>query len=523
MSRFNLFNSIFEPARARDTAILYEGRAITYDELRAETVAIAERLNATGLSAGERVCLLLNDSPEFIAFFLAACSLGAITVPVNMALRADEHEFILKDCAARIVIIEAEAVQTLFGGSSEEFPHLENIFVVRRNRDFKLPDNAGAKVEFISEAKREPLKTFPTVTDEDASGFILYTSGSTGEPKGAVHRLVDIRHTVRAFCEEVLKVRRGDRLFSSSRLPFAYGLGNAFSFPLSNGATTVLCRERPLPEIISRVFKELQPTIFFGVPVVYKLLLDYHRRVENLECASLRVCVSAGEALPARLCEEWQETFGIELLDGIGSTEMLHMFISNYPGRVRYGSSGEVLPRYEVKLIDDAGEPVGENQIGNLWVKVESAASGYWRREEATARTFVGGWVRTGDLYRRDADGYYFHVGRSDDCFKSKGQWVSPVEVEGVLIRQSGVQSVAVVEDHDEDGLPCVCAFIVAAEIESARLEIELRELARATLPGFKQPRFYSFVEEFPMTATGKIQRFKLRAERRKARMETER
>ena len=247
--------------------------------------------------------------------------------------------------------------------------------------------------------------------------------------------------------------------------------------------------------------------------MVYNLLLDHYRRENKLDCSSLRLCVSAGEALPAQLGEDWEKTFGFELLDGIGSTEMLHMFMSNQRGKVRYGSSGKVLQGYEARLLDQEGKPVAANGDGNLWVKGASAALGYWQRAEATARTFVDGWVRTGDLYRCDVDGYWYHMGRSDDCFKSSGQWVSPVEVEGALLRHERVSRVAVVEDFDKDGLPCACAFVVRKDLDSNTIQIEeeLKQLMKAALPRFKRPRRYLFVNDLPYTATGKVQRFKLK------------
>src|SRR6266496_3832524 len=399
-----------------------------------------------------------------------------------MALRKEEQLFILKDCGARALIIEAGAVDTLLTAdgdgcaSLKDLPALKDSLVVYRQESNPiqiprvrsqpfaelslsyfpspmgegqgrgpdtllttlplnpLPSGEGRAIEC------QPLpEQFPVRGKADAAAFILYTSGSTGEPKGAVHRQADIFYTNETYCSEVLRLRRGDRLFSSSRLPFAYGLGNSFSFPLLNGATTILCREKPTPEVIGRILEEYKPTIFFGVPVVYNLLLDHHRRARTVDCSSLRLCISAGEALPAHLGEEWQKAFGVEVLDGIGSTEMLHMWMSNLEGQVRYGSSGKVLGGYEARLLDEHGNPTPAGAEGNLWVKGQSAAMGYWERPEATARTFVDGWVRTGDLYRCDEDGYWFHMGRSDDCFKSSGQWVSPVEVEGALLRCHGV------------------------------------------------------------------------------------
>jgi benzoate-CoA ligase len=349
----------------------------------------------------------------------------------------------------------------------------------------------------------------------DQPAFILYTSGSTGEPKGAVHRQSDLFYTNETYCREVLHLREGDRLFSSSRLPFAYGLGNAFTFPLLNGCTTILCREKPSPAVIVRVFADYKPTIFFAVPVVYRLLLDNQKnhQTKSLDCSSLRLCLSAGEALPAQIGEDWEKAFGVPVLDGIGSTEMLHMWMSNHQGEVIYGSSGKLLQGYDARLLDPEGRPTPAGMEGNLWVRGASAAIGYWQRPETTAGTFVDGWVRTGDLYRQDSQGYWFHMGRSDDCFKSSGQWVSPVEVEGALLRHKGVSRAAVVEDFDEAGLPCACAFVVRTDEpgDDPGLEQALREMARGALPRYKQPRRYMFVDELPYTATGKIQRFKLR------------
>ncbi len=330
--------------------------------------------------------------------------------------------------------------------------------------------NTRVDEQTLTAAGHISLGEFAPAGDVETPGFILYTSGSTGEPKGAVHRQSDIFYTNKTFSRQVLHLRPGDRIFSSSRLPFAYGLGNSFSFPLLNGVTSILSLEKPTPEVISRIFIDHQPTIFFGVPVIYNLLLEYHRNVSPLECSTLRLCVSAGEALPAQLGEEWERTFGVPILDGIGSTEMLHMFMSNRAGAFRYGSSGKLLPGYNACLLDQNGEPTQPGEVGNLWIRGGSAASGYWRRTEATAQTFIDGWVRTGDLYRCDEDGYW-------------------------------------------DGLPCACAFVVRAKTETSdeELEASLRQLAKGELPRFKRPRNYLFVPELPYTATGKIQRFKLR------------
>ena len=520
MSVENLFDRVFPTDRAARVAVFFEHRQVTYEELRALVIHTAERLGAIGVTKGDRVGILLNDSPEFIASFMAVISLGAIAVPINMALRKEEQLFILKDCGARSAIVEAQAAQRMFCGpeSTSGLTGLEDLLLVSRDNKPIPPRIADFPVQDFVRAQRNALDAeFPTQVDAQAVTFILYTSGSTGEPKGAVHKQSDIFYTNETYCREVLRLREGDRLFSSSRLPFAYGLGNAFTFPLLNGFTTILCREKPSPEVMARVFEEYRPTIFFGVPVVYRMLLEQHRNVEALDTSSLRLCISAGEALPAQLGEEWQRTFGVEVLDGIGSTEMLHMFMSNHESDVRYGSSGKLLDGYQARLIDHEGNPVLSGDVGNLWIRGKSAAAGYWQRPETTAQTFADGWVRTGDLYRSDADGFWWHMGRSDDCFKPTGQWVSPVEVEGVLLRSENIRAVAVVEGFDKDGLSCVCAFVVRGDeqMSAETVEQSLRARCENALPRFKQPRRYVFVSELPYTATGKVQRFKLREQLR--------
>lgn len=517
MKPSTLFEAIFAEGRDAQTAVVCDRGSITYGELKAETTRLARILTALDVRNGERVAILLHDSPEFIAAFIGVQAVGALAVPINMALLPNDQRAILEDCTARTVIIEATLCNTLLTHALDTLRFVENVVVVPRDDNSSVEIQGRRIVDLTSTPALGPAPDFQATPSAEERAFILYTSGSTGEPKGAVHSQSDAFYTNQTFCKQVLDLRPNDRLFSSSRLPFAYGLGNSFSFPLLNGCTSILSLPKPTPEIIRQTLHHFAPTIFFGVPVVYNLLLEYHRRTP-IDCSSLRLCISAGEALPPHLGEAWQDTFGVEVLDGIGSTEMLHMWMSNFSGAVRYGSSGKLLAGYEARLLDQDGHETASDAEGNLWVKGASAASGYWQRPETTARTFVDGWVRTGDIYRHDDQGYWFHMGRSDDCFKSSGQWVSPVEVESVLLRQGGVHAAAVVEELDKNGLPGPCAFIVCGDEASNKVELEssLKLLAEQSLARFKRPRRYLFVSELPYTATGKVQRFKLREQLRK-------
>ncbi|HSE26572.1 MAG TPA: benzoate-CoA ligase family protein [Pyrinomonadaceae bacterium] len=522
----NLFEAIFS-AGSDSCSVIFAGREISYAALKENTLQMVESISQMGVARGDRIAFLLNDSPEFISAFIATCSLGAIAVPVNMALRPEEQCSILHNSGARLALVEPNFRKLFLTDAFEKLQDLESVVVIDHRNDGQ---SAGFEQIRRKQVNRQTeISDIPardmTSPGPDDPAFILYTSGSTGEPKGAIHTQADMFATNAGFCKQVLSLTPTDRLFSSSRLPFAYGLGNSLTFPLLNGATTILSSEKPTPDVISSIFVRDRPTIYFGVPVVYNRLLEHHNRGSELDCSSLRLCVSAGEALPAHLGETWEKTFGVPILDGIGSTEMLHMFMSNKQNDIKYGSSGKVLDGYEAKLLDSDGSSItADNQEGHLWIKGASAARAYWKRPEETEKTFVDGWVRTGDLYVRDQEGFWFHMGRSDDCFKSSGRWVSPIEVEGVLLRHGRVARAAVVEDFDDEHLPCACAFIVSEDVESnpSEIESELRALAAESLPKFKRPRRYIFLDELPYTATGKVQRFKLRQELRDRRSETD-
>ena len=499
---FNLCDYFLSDSRlskiADDTAIEYRGTRLSYKELHRLVQSWAARLTANGVKAGDRVALLLYDSPLFVAAFLAGARVGAVSVPINTSLPADDVTFIIADSGARLIICEAELEVKLAGIGTRASGEPTIVRVDAR----RWPgDHSDAGDGFFNSGS----------TTGDSPAFMLYTSGSTGTPKGALHRHRAPRDTALTYGANVLQLTKADRVYSSSRLFFAYGLGNSLTFPLAAGATVILDCERPTPDRIAKVFSERKPTVFFGVPAVYRALLDFQAR-QPLDVSSLRMCVSAGEALPAPLFEQWRDAFGLEILDGIGSTEMLHIFISNRPGQARAESSGQIVEGYGARLLDDAGSEVVADAPGNLWVQGASAFTGYWKREDLTAATIQDGWVRTGDVYRRDDAGFYYHIGRSDDCFKVSGMWVSPVEVESVLAAHPAVVEAAVVSARGADGLATARAYVVIRPEDDAEATIaDLPAFAAARLPRYKTPTQVVRVEALPRTATGKVQRFKLR------------
>jgi benzoate-CoA ligase len=509
---FNLRNYLLSDEKLKTagshTAIEFRGHQITYANLREAVTACTKQLLALGVKEGDRVAILLFDSPEFIAYFLATVSLKAICVPINTFLSAEEIRFILKDSGSTALVSEDDLAER--AESPESDNEIQKLIITK--------NSLGLAFQSSSSKPSPPSTTLSTLeetlnsTYRDTPAFILYTSGSTGTPKGALHSHGNVEATVRGFAADVLNVLSTDKIFSASRLFFAYGLGNSLSFPLAAGATVILESGRPTPQIISKIFQEQRPTIFFGVPAVYRALLDLHRSGATVDTSSLRMCVSAGEALPATIFEEWRSTFGLLLLDGIGSTEMLHMFISNREGAAKAGSSGQVVNGYEAEILDDEGNPISVGEQGNLWIKGSSAMAGYWQRDDLTANVLRDEWMRTGDIYRQDGEGFYYHIGRSDDCFKVKGLWVSPIEIESVLLCHPEVIEAAVVASRDENGLATAKAYLVIRN-ESESLKRELFEFARARLAAHKTPSQFQFVLEMPRTSTGKIQRFRLRQE----------
>src|SRR5436190_22443465 len=490
--------------RAKRVAIRYDGQDITYGDVLAGANRCGNALRRIGVRMEQRVVLLLPDCPEFVYAFWGALKIGAVPIPTNTLLKPRDYEYILNDSRAEVAVVGEELAPAI----EEVRPRLRFLpqLVVAGRAG---PGQVGL-AELVAE---EPADLDAAATTKDDIAFWLYTSGTTGTPKAAVHLQHDMVVCCEAFGRHVLEIGPDDRTFSVAKLFFAYGLGNALYFPFHVGASTILYPGRPEPAKVFEVITRERPTLFYAVPTAYAALLQVPDADRLYDLRSVRVCSSAGEALPKAIYERWHEKFGLEILDGIGSTEMCHTFIANRRGTVRPGSSGTVVPGYEAKLVDDAGREVAVGEVGNLMVKGDSACSCYWNQHERTKQTIEGEWVRTGDKYTRDVDGYFWYAGRSDDMIKAGGMWVSPAEVEGALTEHPAVVEAGVVGGEDKDELVKPLAFVVLARGQSASpaLEAELKAFVKERLAPYKYPRWIVFVDELPKTATGKIQRFKLR------------
>jgi len=490
-------------------AIVGEPREVSYGELAALANRAGNALRAQGVSRGDRVLIVLLDSAEFIATFFGAAKIGAVAVPVNPFARSSDYIHYLENSAPRAAIIHSEALAEFLPASSV-LPQVP--IVVVGERKINLRGVSCAKWSEWIAAASEKLAAADTSPGDPA--FMLYTSGSGGAPKAAVHRHAAMLATSRGFARGVLDLREEDVTFSVSKLFFAYGLGNGMYFPLSAGARTVLNPERTKVDRVIELVKGRRPTIFFAVPTFYAAILrEAEEKNCDLDFSSVRQCVSAGEALPVEIFERWRKRLGLEILDGIGSTEMLHMFISSRPGKCKPGSCGFPVPGYEVRIVDDIGASVRDGEIGNLWVRGASAFAEYWRIPELTARTKRGDWVVTGDKFFCDAEGYYHYCGRADDMLKVAGMWVSPMEVENALLGHPHVAEAAVIGATDERGLSYSVAYVVLrGNVQGLEiLATEICEHVKARLVSYKVPREVRFCSELPKTVTGKIQRFKLR------------
>lgn len=489
-------------------AILGDPQAVSYGELARLANRVGNALIAQGCLRGDRVLIVLPDSAEFIAAFFGSAKIGAIAVPVNPMARAADYAHYLADCTPRFAIVHSEALPE-FRACRNTAPQTTIVFV--GNESAETADLRLLSWSTFLDAALDTLSAAETTPFDSA--FLLYTSGSGGLPNGAIHQHKDMLVASQAFAQGVLGLREDDITFSVSKLFFAYGLGNAMYFPFSVGGKTVLNPERPRVEKVAEIVAHHRPTVFFAVPTFYGALLAEAERNAAVDFSSVRLAVSAGETLPPEIFERFRRRFGLEILDGIGSTEMLHIFVSSRPGAQRPGSCGTPVPGYEARIVDEEGREVSAGTIGNLLVRGESAFAGYWNNPQLTSRVKQGEWISTGDKFARDADGYYFYSGRANDMLKISGMWVSPMEIKNALLGHPLVAEAAVVARAEETGLTQAVAFVVLknGSMGSPELAREIREHVKLRLAAYKCPRQVRFCGELPKTATGKIQRFKLR------------
>jgi benzoate-CoA ligase len=490
--------------RGGKTAYIDDNGSYTYANLAERVNRCASALVGLGLEPEQRVLLCLLDGIDFPAAFLGAIKAGIVPVAGNTLLTTKDYDYMLRDSRARALIVSAPLLPTvapLLG----TLPHLRHVIVSGGEAG---KHHSLAKLMAAARADFDAADT----TCDDAC-FWLYSSGSTGAPKGTVHVQSSLIQTAELYAKPILGIREEDVVFSAAKLFFAYGLGNGLTFPLSVGATTVLMAERPTPQAVFARLRKHGPTIFYGVPTLFAALLASPELPARGEL-EMRRCTSAGEALPAEIGKRWTDHFGVEILDGLGSTEMLHIFLSNRPGEVRYGTSGKPVPGYELRILGDDGLPSPPGEVGELQISGPTAAMGYWNNREKSRATFQGPWTRSGDKYSIGADGNYVYSGRSDDMLKVGGIYVSPIEVESALITHPAVLEAAVIGREDDERLVKPVAYVVlkAGRQGSDALAEELRAHVKARLAPYKYPRWIEFIDELPKTATGKIQRFKLRA-----------
>ncbi|MGE0097115.1 MAG: benzoate-CoA ligase family protein [Hydrogenophaga sp.] len=503
--RFNFARHLLElnAGRAQKTALIDDQGSITYGQLADQVQRFSGALSALGLRREERVLLLMHDSSDWVVAFLGALHAGVVPVAVNTLLTAQDYAYMLANSRAHAVLVSAALLPTLQTALASRPNEVQHLIVSRASGD--LPEGAHDFAKLV--AQSEPAGAADTHGDEPA--FWLYSSGSTGAPKGTVHTQANLYWTAELYGKAVLGLCEDDLVFSAAKLFFAYGLGNALSFPLSVGASVVLMAERPTPQACFKRFVDLKPTVFYGAPTGYGGMLASPDLPKKSDVA-LRLCSSAGEALPQDIGQRWTNHFGVEIIDGIGSTEMLHVFLSNRPGDVRYGTTGKPVPGYEIELRGEDGKPVPDGEIGDLFIRGPSAALMYWNNRDKSRDTFQGGWTKAGDKYTRDADGYCTYAGRNDDMLKVSGIYVSPFEVEATLVQHPAVLEAAVIGKQDADGLTKTKAFVVL-KAGSQATEAELQAFVKEKLAPYKYPRFIEFLPELPKTATGKIQRFRLR------------
>jgi benzoate-CoA ligase family protein len=480
---------------------------LTYAQLHDRVCRTAAGLRGLGLQSEQRVLMLMADSPEFVTVYLAAMRIGAIPVPVSTMLHADGVADLLRDSRARLLALTPEFAGSAAGAAAAA-PELAGIILGGSDAAARPLIDIPMPVHPLAELAAEPRDETVYDTSPDSPAFWLYTSGTTGLPKGAMHRHGAIPVVCETYGTQVLGIRPDDRCLSAAKAFFAYGLGNSILFPLSVGASAVLEPAPARPPTLAALTQKFGATLFFAGPTFFANMLNADLAADAL--AGVRLAASAGEALPAALQRRWTEHFGIDILDGLGMTEMLHIFLSNVPGRIRPGTTGVAVPGYELRIVAEDGHDVPAGTPGTLLVRGDSAATGYWSRYAASRQVFQGEWLRTGDTYVQDADGYFACLGRTGDMLKASGMWVSPAEVEQRLLAHDAVTQAVVVAGRDADGLEKPVAYVILRPGQPAT-EDDLIAFCRAGLPSFKRPRRVVFVDGYPTTATGKIRRVELR------------
>jgi benzoate-CoA ligase family protein len=499
--------------RAQKIAFECGDERVSYGQLYERVNRAGNAFKRLGVRPEERIGLLMLDTPEFAYCFFGGIKAGAVPIPINTLLKPQEYEYILNDSRARVLVVSEQLLPQIQAIAREKLRYLKTL-VVFGQQPVNLANQAqeAHSLRQLLDASSPDLEPEPTSKDDAA--FWLYSSGSTGFPKGCVHLHHDMVVCAELYAKNILGITEEDRFFSVAKLFFAYGLGNGLYFALAAGATSILWPGSPSPPNIYAVIEKHRPTLFFSVPSNYSTLLSYHREGgAEFDLSSVRYGVSAGEALPAPIYHRFKERFKVEILDAIGSTEALHMFIANRPGAVRPGSSGQIMPGYEARIVDENGQDVPDGEIGSLLIKGDSICSCYWNQHEKTKETIQGHWIRTGDKYYRDPDGYYWYVGRNDDMMKVKGMWVSPVEIESVLLEHPLVQEAAAIGYQDGNQLTKPAAYIVLKRNLSNTPETieNIKQYMLSRLASYKCPQTLELVAELPKTATGKIQRYKLR------------
>jgi benzoate-CoA ligase len=504
--RYNAAEDLIErnlAAHPNKIAYIDDRGSYSYADLAERANRCASALSNLGLNMEARVLVCLLDTIDFPAVFLGAIKAGLVPIAVNTLLTSSDFDFMLRDSRAHALVV-SEPLLPAFEPILGDQPFLKHVVVSgEKNSGYQLLADLLAKAG-------SDFTAAPTRSDDPC--FWLYSSGSTGTPKGVVHVQTSMMRTAELYAKPILGIQETDVVFSAAKLFFAYGLGNALTFPLSIGATTILLGDRPTPAAVCRILREHRPTIFYGVPTLYSALLASDALPKRADL-HLRRCTSAGEALPPEVGRRWFEHTGVDILDGLGSTEMLHIFLSNRPGEVRYGTTGKPVPGYDIRLVDEEGKPVPQGEIGELQVSGPTGAAYYWNNREKSRATFLGAWTRSGDKYTEEQDGYFTYSGRNDDMLKVSGIWVSPFEVESAVASHAAVLEAAVVGKADENGLIKPKAYVVlrADVAQTPDLATDLQQHVKSKLAPYKYPRWIEFIDELPKTATGKIQRFKLR------------